>query len=82
MDLENVPLRTSLRLLLKQVGLAFSLEKGVLHITAENQGETMGSGGGGMAQSMSSMMGGMMRSAGSNQSKGSKSTGGKKKGSH
>lgn len=37
-DLEGVPLRTSLRLLLKQIGLRFSLRKGLLYITAENQG--------------------------------------------
>ena len=50
MDLEGVPLRTSLRLLLKQIGLHFSLKKGLLYITAESQGGMMGS-----------MMGSMMR---------------------
>src|SRR5262249_28932495 len=38
MDVEGAPLRPTLRLLLKQLGLAFSLKKGMLYITAENQG--------------------------------------------
>jgi hypothetical protein len=65
MDVEGVPLRTSLRLLLKQIGLGFSLRKGMLYITSENQGAMMGGGmgmmgGGGMMGRMMGMRGGMM----------------------
>ncbi len=60
MDVENVPLRTTLRLLLAQVGLEFSLRKGVLVINrkAETPNSMMGMMGG--SSSMSGGMRGMM----------------------
>ncbi len=65
MDVENVPLRTTLRLLLAQAGLEFSLKKGILIINRkmETGGSMMGMmgmmGGGRMGGTMpgGSMMG-------------------------
>src|SRR5215218_8713095 len=36
LDLEGVPLKTTLRLMLKQLGLTYSVKDGLLTITAEN----------------------------------------------
>jgi serine/threonine protein kinase len=79
-DVEGIPLRTTLRLLLKQIGLAFSLQKGVLHITAGNQGGMMGGTMGQMMQMRGMMGGGMMGTAESSESKGSMSPGGMRSG--
>jgi hypothetical protein len=35
LDLEGVPLKTTLRLLLKQLGMTYSIEDGLLMITSE-----------------------------------------------
>jgi hypothetical protein len=65
-DLDNVPLRTTLRLLLAQAGMEFSIKKGFLIIhKSEVSDGTMGQ-----------MMGGMMGGGGSKDTKGSTSAGG------
>jgi serine/threonine protein kinase len=68
MDVEHVPLRTSLRLLLAQAGLEFSIRKGILFINkTDGAGRMMGA---------SEMMRGMMGGAGSEVTKGSNTQGG------
>ncbi len=58
-DVENVPLRTTLRLLLAQAGMEFSIKNGTLII---NKSEGTG-GMVGQMRGMGEMMGGMMGGA-------------------
>jgi hypothetical protein len=60
MEVEAIPLRTTLRLLLAQVGLEFSVKNGILII---NKPRSMGGMMGGMS-GMGGMMGGMSRMGG------------------
>jgi len=61
LELEGVPLRTTLRLLLAQHGLAYTLTKGVVHIDSDDaEGMRRANEMGRMAGMMRSMMGGGM----------------------